>query len=138
MEYIEIDNYPEDPGKQIVENFCNLVLQESDKEIVAETMKKLLHLGDKQWHTYELPSKDLQQKIRQWLINNWVSNSDDFLEGFLITFYNFALDKEAYIKALDPYRGKYKSEFKAHLENSHGDNIDPWWTLKRSATSDNK
>jgi hypothetical protein len=127
MKYSEIDNYPEYPDKKVIERFCNLVLQESEKEIVTETLKKLRHLGDKQWHTYELPSKDLQQRIRQWLINNWISNSEEFLEGFLITFYNFALDKEAYIKALDLYHGEYKSQFLASLENSPGDNIDPWW-----------
>ena len=131
MKFSDLDSHPEYPDKQVIEDFCILVLQESEMETVVETLDKLRLLGDKQWHTYELPSKDLQTKIRQWLINNWISNTDAYLEALLSTCINFALEKELFRKALDLYAGKHKTEFEAALNNSQGDHIDPWWTRKQ-------
>ncbi len=130
MKYTDISKYPEFPPNDIVEKFCDLVLEESEKEIAQETLGKLQYLGDKQWHTYCVPSKELQQRIKSWLIKNWVSNSSEYLESLLVISFDFSFDKEFYKTALDLYQGKHKSEFTAHLENSLGDNIDPWWTMK--------
>lgn len=130
MEFADISKYPEFPSNEVVEKFCNLVLDESEKEAVQETLEKLRYLGDKQWHTYHLPSKELQQKIKSWLIKNWVSNSAEDLESLLVISFDFSLDKEFYKTALDLYQGKFKSEFMSNFENSSGDNIDPWWTMK--------
>jgi len=130
MDLADISKYPEYPSKEVVERFCNLVLDESEKETIQETLSYLRMLGDKQWHTYKLPSDELRQKIKLWLIKNWVSNSTEYLEDLLVISYYFSLDKEFYKTALNLYQGKFKSEFLLDLENSKGNDIDPWWRLK--------
>jgi len=130
MKREDLNNYPEYPSKEIVERFCNFVLDEADKFVPEDTLGDLNYLGDKQWHTYELPSKVLQERITNWLIQNWTSNSNKFLEGVMGVCYCFALDKEIVQKALELYDGEFKQEYKRHLDKSLGDNMDPWWSMK--------
>lgn len=115
-----------------VEHYCNLILDEAISELPKETLRKLRLLGDRQWHCYEVPSKGLQQRLRKWCVNNWTESSPEFLEGVLVTAYNFALDKEFYKTVLERYNGTHLAEFKLDLEKSLGDFIDPWWSYREN------
>jgi len=130
MKLEDLNNYPEYPGCEIVEQFCNLLLDEAEKETPERTLGGLRYLGDKQWHTYELPSKILQARIKEWLIQSGAMDSDKYLVDLLVVSFCFALDKEFYRIILDRYTGENKWQFVKALENSFGDDIDPWWSLK--------
>jgi hypothetical protein len=130
MKLEDLNNYPEYPSIEVVERFCNFVLDEAEKFTPEVTLGNLQYLGDKQWHTYKLPSKELQTRIKKWLIQNWTLNSKKYLEGILVVCFNFALDKEFFRQALNLYSGEHKQEFEKMLENSTEDHIDPWWSLK--------
>ena len=138
MNLSDLNQYPEYPSNELVEQFCNLALDQAGSEIPEKTLSNLGYLGDKLWHTYELPSKELQERIRKWLIQNWTSNSNTFLEKLLVVCYYFALDKDIFQKALDAYSGAHRREFELALEKSKSDNIDPWWSFKTTTNHQTK
>lgn len=117
-----------------VEKYCILILRESSLEVVPQTLAKLREMSDRQWHTYELPSRSLQDELKNWLIQNWTTNSDEYLESVMVLGYCFGLDKEFFQKALSLYQGKSKNEFQRGLDKSDGEFIDPWWSMKASKT----
>ena len=90
------------------------------------------YLGDKQWHTYELPSKELQIRMKNWLIQSGVLDSSENLADALVVSFYFGLDKEFYKTILNRYVGENKWQFVKDFENSLGDTIDPWWSLKKN------
>jgi len=113
-----------------IRKWCGLVLKEADTEDSLTTLQKLEELGDRQWHTYELPDPQTQQEIKNWMIRNWSSPTEAWLEGTLAVIYMFALNKQLFQKALQTYTGPHKEEFEKDLLNSHSDNIDPRWSMK--------
>jgi len=113
-----------------VEKYCFLILQESALETVAQTLEKLNEMSDRQWHTYQLPPRELQDELKKWLIQNWTSNSSEYLESIMGLSYCFGLDKEFFSKALAYYEGRFKNGFRRDLDNSVGEFIDPWWSMK--------
>ncbi len=123
--------FPDTMSRDEVHRHCMAVLEESEKDSISVTLAKLDELADRQWHTYELPDPGLQTRLRKWLIDNWVSADQDYLESVLGLSYCFALDKELYRRALQCYKGEHLKEFQRDLEKSGGDSIDPWWSLKQ-------
>jgi len=113
-----------------VEKYCYLILEESNREDRKFTISKLREMCDRQWHTYTLPSSDLQLALKEWLINNWGTNSKEYLETILVISFNFGLDKAFFIKALSLYDGRHVTEFQRDLDKSTGDNINPWWSME--------
>ena len=51
MKLEDLNNYPEYPDKEIVEQFCTLALDKADDLTIKETLGNLRYLCDKQWHT---------------------------------------------------------------------------------------
>ena len=131
MNLTEYEGLPDYLSRDEVHRHCMTVLVESEKDDISVTLAKLNELGDRQWHTYELPDPALQTRLRKWLIDNWVSADQDYLESVLGLSYCFALDKELYGLALQYYTGEHLKEFQRDLEKSDGDNIDPWWSMKQ-------
>ncbi len=127
MQLSEYRHLPDYMKPVEVERYCLLILQESSLESVTQTLEKLQEMSDRQWHTYELPSKELRNKLKNWLIQNWTLNSSEYLESMMVLSYCFGLDKEFFSQALVHYDGKFKVKFQRDLENSAGDSIDPWW-----------
>ena len=130
MDLSNHEHLPEYPESSEVEKYCFAILDEANREPTQDTIQKLQAIGDKQWHTYQLPSIELQAALKKWLIQNWISNSDDYLEAILYLAFNFGLDKEFYTKALSLYEGRFEGEYQRALDNSSGDFIDPWWSMK--------
>ena len=130
MQLSEYRHLPDYMKPAEVERYCFLILQESSLESVTQTLEKLREMSDRQWHTYELPSKELRNKLKNWLIQNWTSNSSEYLESMMVLSYCFGLDKEFFSQALAHYDGKFKVNFQRDLENSPDDRIDPWWRLR--------
>jgi hypothetical protein len=130
MKLEDLNNSPEYPSRKVLEQFCNLAMDEAEKMTVKETLGILCHLGDKQWHTYELPSNTLRARIKTWLIQSGALDSDINLLDLLIVSFCFALDKAFYKTILDRYTGESKWQFERDFGNSPGDDIDPWWSLK--------
>jgi len=132
MKIQDYENLPDYMEVEELYRYCMLALDESNNEEMFTTLEKLDELGNRQWHTYELPNSDLQNRIRNWIINNW-ENSQTFLEGVLGICYCFGLDKELYIQALNGYTGVHKQEFENNLKNSTGNFINPWWSMSNNA-----
>ena len=119
MKFADYQILPDYMEQAEVEKYCILILQEASLETVNQTLCKLKEMGNRQWHTYRLPSKEFQQELKQWLIQSWTSNTDEFLEYVLVISFDFGLDKEFYKKALDLYRGKNQREFQHKIGRAH-------------------
>ncbi|MBI5954008.1 MAG: hypothetical protein HY865_20320 [Chloroflexi bacterium] len=130
MKLEDLNNYPEYPEIEVVEQFCNLVLDQAETVMIEETLGNLRCLGDKQWHTYKIPSETLRERVKAWLVYSGVLDSMKYLEDVLVIAFYFCLDKEFYKNALERYTGMHQQEFARSLENSTGKIIDPWWSLK--------
>lgn len=87
-----------------VEKYSMLILRESSLETVSQTLAKLRDMADRQSHTYELPSRNLQDELKKWLIQNWTTNADEYLESVMVLSYCFGLDKRFFRKALSLYQ----------------------------------
>ena len=131
MKLEDLNNYPEYPPQEVVEQFCDLALDEAEHVTTKETLGTLCYLGDKQWHTYKLPSSELRARIKAWLIHSGAVDSDENLVDLLVISFCFALDKTFYKLLLDRYSDETKWQFAANIENSPEDDIDPWWSLKK-------
>ncbi len=127
MNIEEYESLPDSIEANQVHDLAMSVL--SSNEAVDLVLAKLDILADRQWHTYELPNSELRQTLRKWLIQNWFSNDQEYLEEVLGLAYCFGLDKEFYQKALESYTGEHRAEFNRHLAKSEGDTIDPWWSM---------
>jgi len=126
------ENLPEGLDKDELQNIYTIFFEELNSDDDEEMRAKLDILCDKQWHTYELPNDDIQEKIRTWLVNNW-REEQEYLELILGVCYCFGLDKKLYVRALDVYQGEHKSEYENDLKQSDGDFIDPYWSMKKPA-----
>jgi len=126
----DLQNLPDVMTRDEVRKLCDLILKEADAEDSHTTLQKLEELGDRQWHMYELPDPQTQQEIRNWMIRNWISPTEAWLEGVLAVIYMFALDKQLFQRALQSYTGPHKDEFEKDLLHSPGEYIDPWWSMK--------
>ena len=130
MELEELKNLPEGIGRRDVERLCDIVLHDSEEESIQDVLEKFGILGDKQWHTYEMAGDDLRGKIEKWLNCHWDDSSQYFLRMALSIAFRFGLDKELYKMALRSYTGELKDEYEKYLQNSAGDHIDPYWSLR--------
>lgn len=106
----------------------DIFFSELGKDEITTTYEKLYLLCDLQWHTYGLPSKDIQDKLSSWLISNW-TDDDNFYELVLSACYCFGLSKELFQRALRQYNGDQKWEYELYLSGSSGENIDPYVSL---------
>ena len=131
MNIKEYDNLPESMKPKDIHAYCLQILKEANTDTREITLGKLNILGDKQWHTYELLPMEVRIKIREWLIQNWTDNSQQYLEDVMGIAYCYALEKGIFAEALKLYRGEHKKEFEDNLANSAGDHIDPWWSMRK-------
>jgi len=129
-DFNELSIYPQYPKPDIVEMFVNYVLDNSQNESRSETLKKLMILSDKQYHTYTQPDLKLKERIKKWLIENWIDNLIEFPENILSISFGFALEKIFFEKALKLIQGDKKNQWLITLQNSEGLYINPWWDLK--------
>ena len=129
MNIEEYESIPDSISSSEVHKYTMNILTSS--ESVFSALSKLDIIADRQWHTYVLPSTELQAALRKWLISNWVSNSQEYMESILALSYCFGLDKELYQKALENYSGEHKAEFQKNLSKSLGKTINPWWSMER-------
>ncbi len=130
QKFEDLNNYEEYPSEGVIEEFIDFVIKNSVNEPLMLTLDKLGELGDKQWHCYEEPKMHVKEKVKAFLSSNW-TNESDFLEQILVVSYCFALDKVFYQKALDSYAGEHYKHFEKDLVNSPGENIDPYWTMRK-------
>ena len=127
----DLNKLEEYPPRHVVEEFVDFVLKNSVDEPLTTTFEKLEELSDKQWHTYELPSDKVKQKLKNFIISHWTDNTPEFLESVLIISACFALDKVFFKTVLDNYKGESFKEFETDLLKSPDETIDPYWSLKK-------
>jgi hypothetical protein len=130
-EFDELNIYPEYPKPDIVEMFANYVLDHSQNESRSETLKKLMILSDKQYHTNTQPDIKLKERIQEWLTSNWTDNILEFPDNILTIAHSFALEKIIFEKALKSIQEDKKSQWLLTLQNSDGLYINPWWNSKK-------
>ncbi|HZL89254.1 MAG TPA: hypothetical protein VFB96_12825 [Pirellulaceae bacterium] len=133
MQTEDLENLPDYLEPADVWRLSEQVLQESTQESVSATLRKLNVLADQQWHGYEPAPRDLRERLTRWLVQNWQSGSEEYLEAVLGLTYCYGLDKRIYREALCAYHGPFRKEFERNLERSVGENIDPWWSLRPAA-----
>jgi hypothetical protein len=129
----QINDYPEYPKQEIINIFVDFVIANSIDEPLNKTLEKLEELADKQYHLYQEPKKKIKEKLKNWIVANWNSASDELLESIMCVLSGFAMKKELYQIALDNYNGEDKSDFEKILINSSEENINPWWDLKKKS-----
>jgi len=132
MNIDEYDDLADGLDKSDLVDVYEVFFREAAEEPEAVTLRKLDILCDKQWHTSELPDKEIQKQVRELIMSHW-DESSSFLELVLGVCYCFGLDKELFCKSLSLYDGEFKDEFVSHLENSKGDNVDPYWSMRGGA-----
>ncbi len=132
----EYEQLPDCMTVSEVHQHCMVILDDAVTDDVSLTLAKLDEMSNRQWHTYELPEATLQTRLREWLIDNWVSPDEAFLESVLGLAFCFGLDKDLFQQALRGYKGQHVGEFQQHLDESNGSSIDPWWSLKNNAQED--
>jgi hypothetical protein len=130
-EYTELSKQPEYPERAVVQEFVEFVIDNAVTESRNVTICKLRELADKQYHTYEKPSKELVAKIEKYLTQNWADNSEKFLEDIMVIAVCFCLHKDLFGKALEKYKGKGQREFQLDYEHPDGCEMNPWWDLKK-------
>ncbi len=130
MNIEDYNNLPETISMDELEGIYEKFIIDSRSEKIQLSLTKLSLLSDKQWHTYELPCEVVQQAVSNWLYDNWISDSGDFLATALLASYSFGLKKSIFIKALEQFAGGTKSEYQNDLDNSVGDSINPYWSLE--------
>lgn len=129
MKIEEYRDLPEGAGKEQLKSVYVKLFEDFNKDSYEDVYKKLEIICDKQWHTSELPGKDVQEMIRNWIVNNW-TDSQKFYELVIGLCYCFGLEKELYTRALNLYHGEYKNDYEKDLEQSKGDCIDPYWSMR--------
>ena len=129
-EFNEINIYPEHPKADIVEMFTNFVLDNSGNESRTETLKKLIVLSDKQYHTNTQPEIRLKEKIQNWLMNNWMEIIKIFPDSILPIAHGFALEKIIFENAMKLAQREINNQWLETLDHSEGLYLNPWWNLK--------
>ena len=130
MNIEDYENIEDGISVEKLNSIYDVFFKETDNESQELSIEKLEILSEKQWHTYENPKTEVQENLKKWLYSNWVE-SDEYLELVMVVCYSFALDKDIYAKALNSYTGDYRAEFLKDIENSKGDYIDPYWSMRK-------
>ncbi|OPY88304.1 MAG: hypothetical protein A4E71_00515 [Smithella sp. PtaU1.Bin162] len=130
MNVEDYNRLPDGLTPKEVRAYLTTLLKESEAENPDVTVEKLILLGERQWHTYELLPRGMRSQLQEWIIKNWTDGSEKCLESFLIIACDYALDKEIFAQALKRYHGKSAGEFERDLANSREDYVDPWWSMK--------
>ncbi len=110
MNVAELENLPESISHQEAHSYCCQILDGSEPSTQQLTLEGLLIAADKQWHTYEVPSPDLRQKLASWILSNWISDSDEFLEVVFVLANNYALEKLLLRRVIRQYDGPDKQK----------------------------
>ncbi len=128
-EFNEINIYPEHPKADIVEMFTDFVLDNSGNESRTETLKKLIVLSDKQYHTKTQPGIKLKNKIQNWLMNNWLEIIKISPDSILPISHGFALEKIIFEKAMKLVQREIDNQWLITFEHSDGLYMNPWWNM---------
>ncbi|UXI70446.1 hypothetical protein [Tahibacter amnicola] len=129
MDLDEYEDLPETISAAQVEVLVDVFINEQRSGSGKDWFAKLEILADKQWHTYSEPSLSVREKVTSWILEAW-EDSDDFLELAMGVAYSFCLRKQVFERAFVAYNGSQKVEFAEMLENSPGDNMDAYWSLR--------
>ena len=131
MQIDDYDNLPEGIGKEELSAVYDVFLRELEEDPFEVACKKIDILCDKQWHTYDLPSVDVQIKLQRWLLDNW-RDSKEYVKLGLGVCYCFGLSKNLFRRFLDLYKGDNLWEYQNILNASVGHGINPYWSLEKS------
>ena len=112
-----------------IASICHRLISESATRPFVDTLSEMDELADIQWHTYESQEETVIEEIEEWFTKNWKSDQE-FFEALLGIGYCFGFRKELYKKGLELYDGEHNEEFRLNYENSSGNRIDPWWSLR--------
>ena len=123
----EYENLPDGMNPASIWELAEVALTKSEDETDIN-LRRLATLSHLQWHTYEIPPQILRENMQRWLLQHW-AHTDEFVESVLLIAYSFALDRQIYAKALAEFPDPY-GEHARDLDQSPGDNMDPWWSLR--------
>jgi hypothetical protein len=129
MKLEEYDHLPDGMTAAEVAELIDIFLGAQSADSRRERFMKLETICDKQWHTYELPGQEVQEKIQRWIEVNW-EDSIEYFELAMGLCYCFALSKRLFEEALKDYAGEQRWEYVQMLENSNAETLDPYWSLR--------
>ena len=112
-----------------IASHCQRLIAGTEGMSLVDTLSELDDLSNLQWHTYEMNEERIVDEMGNWFLSKW-NDDQGFLEALLGIGYCFGFRKEIYKKGLESYDGERNEEFRLNFENSNGDRIDPWWSLK--------
>ncbi|KAA1257044.1 hypothetical protein LF1_56820 [Rubripirellula obstinata] len=111
--------------------FNELLLSNTPDPLV--TTNALYELATRQWHTYEPLAPSVAQRIDDWLVTNWDTNSLAFTDTATAIVAHLRLPRTLQIiRSLvghpDPEIDRVIRGLIAELDV--GDPLDPWWDLR--------
>lgn len=129
MDLEDYKNLPEGMSKEEVETLCLEFLNDFSGKYSEDVLDKINIICDKQWHTYELPSGNIMEAMSEWLDS--YCEIEAFSSDIVMRIaYCFGLEKKIFEKVAKVYGQSEISEYKEDLQNSSGDRIDPYWSLR--------
>lgn len=129
MELEEYENLPDGMSSKEVELLWCTFLSEEGDSFTQDSIEKMYILCDKQWHTYEIPSTATKDAVSSW-IERWIQAGDYDPELVARVVYSFGLEKKLLEEVLARHSDMDVRDYKKDLENSAGQFIDPYWSLR--------
>lgn len=129
MKLDEYEDFPEGMSSKEVESLWRTFLHEEGDAFTRDSMEKMYILCDKQWHTYELPSSATRESVKIW-IEQWLKDGSYDPELVSLVVYCFGLEKRLLEKILARHKDMDISDYEIDIENSPGEFIDPYWSLR--------
>lgn len=137
MKLIDYEQLPDGLSSEESEKLFWTWMVETADEDLKTSLSKLDLISDVQWHTYELPSRDVRQALSDWIggvlvIHDVSPFEEQRLEILLGASYCYGLDKSLYERILASYTGESLAEFESNLkESEETTHIDPYWSMQQ-------
>lgn len=129
MELDEYENLPEGMSAKEVKSLWRTFLSEEGDSFTQDSIEKMYIICNKQWHTYELPSAATRDAVSGW-VKRWIQTGDYDPELVARVVYSFGLEKKLLEQLIARLSDMDICDYEKDLENSAGEFIDPYWSLR--------
>jgi len=129
MKLEEYENLPEGLSHEKVEKLCEDFFTNSRNNYSEEFLNIIDVLCDTQWHTYELPSNQVKALAFEW-VGGYINYPESSSDVILKVIYCFGLAKSLVFEVVKKYGDSSIDEYRKTIENSPGECIDPYWSMR--------